>query len=384
MQKKGLVATSPIYTGESILEERPIICSQFLWNAEYKYEACEFCLTPLETAEENVRRLAGDQTISLPYTEQCCTTSKSTQVICTCSVRYCSTECRGQAWALYHQTLCTANNASIAEPTSKLCDFWKSIHYPPETASIMLLVKVLASIKQSPTPQELISKINEFAGGIEDNDAIMRKLLGDKFSNQIVILRDMVGQIVFDKALENFFTDHGFVCLLSLISRHSQGIGTSPFSKWADNCERLVANNPGECERINKLVEALYDKMEEVTGLQFINSEGSGLYPVSFLVKHSCAPNAQIAFPHNNHILVVKATAPIEPGEEITICYLDECMQSRSRHSRVKYLLENYSLACQCPKCESQRDQPDETSDEEDNEDSEGEINSSGDEMNCD
>ena len=385
-QKKGLQAISAIYTGECILEEQPLLCSQFLWNAEYKYAACEFCLAPLETAEENVRRLSGDPTVSLPFTEQCCPTNKSAHVSCTCGVLFCTPECRQRAWDLYHRSLCPSepsNASTLGQSIEKLCNFWKTTHYPPETASIMLLVKILAAIKQSPSPMEMMAKVNEFTCSMGNSEEMIRKLLGEKYNEQIVNIRQMVGEIVFDPSLEPFFTDQGFTLLLALIFRHGQSIGTNPFSKWAENAERLVASNPAKCEEINKLVEQLFEKMDQKSGLQFINNEGSGLYATSFHIRHSCDPNSELCFPHNNHVLQVKATTSIEPGEEITVCYLDECMQSSSRHTRVKYLQENYSFTCHCRKCESQIGQPDVTSDEEEEDSSDGEVYSD-DDMNCD
>ena len=183
-KKTGLIASDTIYSGETIIQERPLICSQYLWNIEYRYDACDFCLTPLETSEENVRRLSDDETIVLPYKEQCCPTNKSTQVACSCNfVRFCSVDCQTQAWQMYHKVLCpseqTNSQQHLAIALKELCDFWKSIHYPPETASIMLLVKILASIKQSINPNEFISKLKEFESLTDHNEEFVHKLLGN-------------------------------------------------------------------------------------------------------------------------------------------------------------------------------------------------------------
>lgn len=77
-------------------------------------------------------------------------------------------------------------------------------------------------------------------------------------------------------------------------------------------------------------------------------------------------PNAQSTFPYSNDIVVLKAVAPIQAGDEICISYLDECQLERSRHSRHKTLRENYIFVCQCPKCRAEASDPDVTSDEED------------------
>lgn len=56
-------------------------------------------------------------------------------------------------------------------------------------------------------------------------------------------------------------------------------------------------------------------------------------------------------------------------GEEICISYLDDCMLSRSRHSRQKELKENYLFNCTCTKCDAQKNDDDVTSDEEEEDD---------------
>lgn len=73
-----------------------------------------------------------------------------------------------------------------------------------------------------------------------------------------------------------------------------------------------------------------------MTGLQFLNNEGSALYVTQSKINHSCVPNAQPAFPNSDHTLAIKALANIKAGEEICISYLDECALEQSRHSRQK------------------------------------------------
>jgi hypothetical protein len=53
---------------------------------------------------------------------------------------------------------------------------------------------------------------------------------------------------------------------------------------------------------------------------------------------HSCRPNAEVKFPNNNFTLHVVALRDIQPGEEICISYLEECMLSSSKNHRNEYL----------------------------------------------
>lgn len=52
-----------------------------------------------------------------------------------------------------------------------------------------------------------------------------------------------------------------------------------------------------------------------VTGLQFLNNEGSALYSIESKANHSCVPNAQASFPHSNHVLHLITLRHIRAGK---------------------------------------------------------------------
>ena len=81
---KGLFASKDFREGEVIFEEKPLVCSQFLWNSMYKYTACGACLKSLETAEEMTRRLSGNSTLELPYVSKCCEITRLGQKVFSC------------------------------------------------------------------------------------------------------------------------------------------------------------------------------------------------------------------------------------------------------------------------------------------------------------
>lgn len=119
-----------------------------------------------------------------------------------------------------------------------------------------------------------------------------------------------------------------------------------------------------ERNTLDKFIDNLYDEMDKNSGT-FLNNEGVGLYTLQSACNHSCIPNAEPSFLHNNHRLSLVALTDIQEGEEVFISYLDECMLERSRHSRRKELMTNYLFLCDCPKCQEQANDPDCTSDEE-------------------
>ncbi|XP_008213730.1 SET and MYND domain-containing protein 5 [Nasonia vitripennis] len=362
---KGLFAVSSYKEGDIILEERPLVCCQFAWNADYKYLACDYCMKPLETAEENARRLSGKSDLILPFPE-CCETKKDSISECeSCGAKYCSTECQNEAWQRYHQILCLQSRQNTEHhPLVQLKETWKQMHYPPETATIMLLARMVAMVNQATDKTAIISTFSQFCHRtINDTQEIAHNLLGEKFVGQIDVLRQMMQKTLNTELVPEWFTPNGFRSLLALVGTNGQGIGTSAFSRWVKNVSALDLPNDQRIQ-VDKLIDRIYDEMDEVVGT-FLNNEGSGLYVLQSAINHSCAPNASVEFPHSDSRLVVRALRDIKPDEEICIAYLDECHLERSRHSRQKALSSLYLFVCKCDKCQQQASDPDVTSDEE-------------------
>ncbi len=360
---RGLFATRDFVKGETIFKEKPIASVQFSWNVECKYRACHHCLEPLETANENAVRLANDPNIVLPYHEACASRS-SFHVKCpNCDVVYCSASCQEESWNSYHKVLC---HVDPKHPLKVLDEMWRNIHYPPETTSIMLVCRILASIVQSSDPDR---KIADYLQMIHETnnvkEGLVHKLLGDEYASQIEQLRLATVNAFASYPVVQRFLDNpeGFATLLALIGRNSQGIGTSAFAVWAKKAEKL-ATNQDDRSKLDTLINSVYDAFEQHVGGGFLNNEGSGLFSLQSTINHSCDPNASVEFPFNNHELVVNATKSIQVGEEILISYLDCCDLERSRHSRHKALRENYLFSCDCNKCLEQINDPDITSEE--------------------
>ncbi|GFO21323.1 SET and MYND domain-containing protein 5 [Plakobranchus ocellatus] len=353
---KGLVARKAFKRGDAILEEKPLVCAQFSWNELYKYTACEFCLRSLENAEEMAKRLANNQSLVLPYPE-CCDVDPSKFSLCPqCQVLYCSPWCREAALSCYHEVLCLGPLREDPDhPLNQLINQWRSFHYPPETGSIMLIVKIIAMIKQAKDKGAMISKFSTFVNAVvNEQENTAHKLLGKQFLEQREILRNMLREVFFEESVEEWYTPEGFNSLFALIGTNGQGIGSSSFSRWVKATERLQLGD-AEKQQLEDTIEKVYDVLEEVSGA-FLDCEGSGLYQLQSAANHSCVPNAEITFQHGDHTLTLVALENIGPEEEITISYLGCCDQERGRHSRQKALRENYLFTCGCDKCLSQAD----------------------------
>ena len=66
-----------------------------------------------------------------------------------------------------------------------------------------------------------------------------------------------------------WFTPEGFKSLLALVGTNGQGIGTSAFSRWVKNVFALELPRD-ERIQIDKLIERIYDDMEEGKLLQIL------------------------------------------------------------------------------------------------------------------
>ncbi|NXE42707.1 SMYD5 protein, partial [Ptilorrhoa leucosticta] len=362
---KGLFATKNIRKGETVFVERPVVSSQFLWNALYNYRACDHCLRALETAEENAQRLLGKSSLVLPHPEQCSIRKDLHQQCPRCQVTYCSAECRQAALEQYHQVLCLGpSRDDPTHPLNKLQEAWRNMHYPPETSSIMLMARMVATIKQAKDKEWWIKAFSQFCSKTaNEEEEIVHKLLGDKFKGQLELLRLLFTEALYDEYLSRW---EGKALEKSPSS-------TQPQSSAGCGCSVLM--DIPSCSCVEELEWAMPSSNPSLCAAEsgeFLNCEGSGLYVLQSCCNHSCIPNAETSFPENNFLLHLTALEDIEAGEEICISYLDCCQRERSRHSRNKILRENYLFTCSCPKCLAQADDADVTSDEE--EEGEGET----------
>lgn len=218
-------------------------------------------------------------------------------------------------------------------------------------------------VRQSTNPQEFLGILKQFQCE-SVCETIYHKILGEKFVEQLTKIHECMKSIFVEPIYQELLLPENFRALFTLVGRNGQGIGTSSFAAWQKNLEEVEIDDRASLEND---IATLYDKFEEFSG-SFLDVEGSGLYVVQSKLNHSCLPNAEIKFPHSNHTLVISALKDIEPGEEICISYLSECLLNRSRHTRHKFLRENYLFVCRCELCQSQENDPDVTSSEDEDE----------------
>lgn len=277
-----------------------------------------------------------------------------------------------EALSKYHSYICKMNLSANGQPISELIEIWKKMHYPPETSTLMLVIKIFGMYKQAADKQLFLTTLNDFQQTAGDEELnLFHKLLGDKFASQLEDLHKAMTQVFSsDPDFQMWLTPDGFKRLFILIGTNGQGIGTTSVGEWAKRVGNLDSLSEEDKKNLEQAIDDLYMKMDDFSG-QFLNVEGSGLYSMQSKINHSCDPSCEIIFPQSNHVLEVTALRDIQQGEEVSISYLDECVLSRSRHSRQKVLRENYMFICQCTKCiaEEAEDNGKTSSEEEDDDD---------------
>lgn len=112
----------------------------------------------------------------------------------------------------YHSTICLqSREKDESHPLVQLNETWKRMHYPPESATVMLLIKMIALVNQADNKEEMLSTFSQFCHRtVNDTHEIAHKLLGEKFIGQIEVLRQMM-----QKAINIEFTEH--VCSVNII-----------------------------------------------------------------------------------------------------------------------------------------------------------------------
>ncbi|XP_067928201.1 histone-lysine N-trimethyltransferase SMYD5-like isoform X2 [Watersipora subatra] len=376
---RGLFTTEYVRAGDVLFEEEPLVACQFSWNACCHFDACDYCMRSLETAEQNARRLSKQESLVLPHPE-CCETQLLQHVVCEgCGTRYCCAECRSTAFTKYHRSICDGSKKELeSHPLRVLENTWKDMHFPPETTSIGLFVKLFAMLQQADKKDVLLAKLEKFCSKSKEEDTNhVHKLLGPQFVENLEVLREMLLQL-FGELVPDWLTCDGFRSLFAMVGRNGQGIGTSSLEVWERNCNELDLPKALK-DQLDEFISMMREEIRvadstyiDEDGIEqycdnvhpFLDCEGSGLYSMQSAINHSCVPNAEVNFPYNNFVCRVVATQDILPDQEVFISYLDDCMLGSSRHSRQKNLKENYLFVCGCEKCMAQANDPDVTSEE--------------------
>lgn len=98
---------------------------------------------------------------------------------------------------------------------------------------------------------------------------------------------------------------------------------------------------PKQARAVAPLLEALPEPLPEPLW--------TAIYPTISCFNHSCRPNTEVRFLHDDHRGTAVATRRIARGEEVCISYIDD--NERSRVDERRDSLRDYGFECDCEKC---------------------------------
>ncbi|KAJ1928180.1 mitochondrial import receptor subunit tom20 [Tieghemiomyces parasiticus] len=295
----GLVAAKDFAVGDIIYVEKPETSqlTPALKDAEY----CEFCLKPLEGIEHPAA--CGK-----------------------CSLfKYCSAACKDTAYDEYHRFLCPGSeDASTASSAKELYQSWAE---GKELAPLMI-AKFFGHMITTEQKRQLAGQESDYTLW-ERTEHTTTLLLPGKPTDQAhqVRLAALIGQQV--PGLEEFMNEERYLSMKGRILRNA-----------------IAVRSGGEAAG----VAASAASEDYVRSPADAGVTGAALYLVSSYLTHSCAPNAEPSFLDHDHVLTLKATRPIQAGEEITMSYI--AVGDRPTPARQAELMEKFRLHCTCPLCE--------------------------------
>jgi len=79
-----------------------------------------------------------------------------------------------------------------------------------------------------------------------------------------------------------------------------------------------------------------------------VGTEEAGIFPLTAMLNHSCAPNCVLSADTKGTLCVV-ATEEVQAGEELTVAYIE--LDEEPFGERQEALMESFHFTCQCDWC---------------------------------
>jgi hypothetical protein len=412
---KGVFAMRPLTREDIILKEPPLVaiqeeatkggalvcdrCFQLIGSIEAQLANRMFACADSDARQlqQLHQRMLEDQ---LPLSEKY-SMPPITQCPNNCGSMYCSQDCADDAWKDHHCLLCPQGGPLVG---TEIIEFKKPLHCHQDRALdefyehalntneifklaaklvVCVVLKAKAVVEESGTPLRDASKEMKWSALLQAWKPFQMGQKGlwwecialpeDVAIEEEELFRAEVKEMAIDSltlfkngAMKRFpdiyesfpalFTPHLWGSIIGMFELNNLSlVVSSPVPAWAQ--EVLESELPNGI--LGKIHEAI-EYFQVAGGLEGIveNEEewlclGNAFYSLQSCINHSCVPNAH-AFKREEDkdgAAVILALRDIEPGEEITICYVDAdaSLQERTR------ALNDYGFLCGCEKCEAER-----------------------------
>jgi len=370
---RGMFASRSFKQEETLFFEQPIISQQHVTNRLIA-RTCGNCFRFLGTLEEQLahhRELLEMQ--SLPIHNA----SGIVRCVHECGELYCSEECRNEALFRHHNILCVGTLQVQEHPL-----FQFKSHAILHNELFLLAGQVLAVIlsswrlnggqlNQHVLPFAQLHKKLWWEVVTDVQEDILKSIMDEslKLLRQAFVLQLRPEEYQFLEFLRVDF----FATLLGLLdlNNHTIDIKAPLQIVYSSLAEQGTHPSGLTLEVLKPIAEAIAREQDNYLDedeaypsegcsmgenysephLQdiFPAFEGLGIFPNIAMMNHSCVPNANVRF-GDDRTAVVVALRDIQPGEELTISYIENDMPLEARQKE----LQEYGFICDCPLCSQQ------------------------------
>eukprot|EP00658_Telonema_sp_P-2_P014146 TRINITY_DN15364_c0_g1_i1.p1 TRINITY_DN15364_c0_g1~~TRINITY_DN15364_c0_g1_i1.p1 ORF type:complete len:250 (-),score=61.70 TRINITY_DN15364_c0_g1_i1:101-850(-) len=218
-----------------------------------------------------------------------------------CGAEYCSERCRDAA-AEQHAVLCVMAMGADrdAHPVSRIEALWRRSHLPPESASIGLVLRLLASVKVQLDhgPKEAAAEHLGFLRGESSGCEMQLKLFVHCHQELEAIWKILNQELFAGGPMESWLTWEQFVWVVSAMCTNAIAVGTSSLDQHEARIRETA--DPHALEKLGKLRK----KMSRCVG-PFQGCEGAAIFSVHSAVNHSCEPNCVVKYMPNSSTLEI-------------------------------------------------------------------------------
>lgn len=389
---KGLFASKEFEVGNEVLVETALCCTQNIDDALRNIPVCGNCLASLESPRAIFTRVTKDRAMANELPNLAAYNARKRRVVrclnevAGCPMVFCSVRCRETAWIKFHCVGCrgtmdpeqqAAYDQFVSAPWQQGGIDFSDTHYLALRFMSDALTKVRlhkTSVEQAyaPMTQLIRTPLSMFTfsfllrddGDSSDVDSRWARFQQYKktpLEEPAVVAANKDGPKKEDMLEEGFtlldrifhftpeekayFSLDKWSSLLGAVLLNGQE--RTPSSPFVEYTEMANAIKGGDVELSAFMKKARAANKD--TNLCNTSTRGQGIYTVGCLFNHSCEPNLQVQYCHeNDETLVAVCIRPIKSGDEVTISYINEDLPVQER---LQQLYEHYLFDCSCVKC---------------------------------
>ncbi|KAG0379603.1 Histone-lysine N-methyltransferase smyd1 [Mortierella sp. AD032] len=267
-------------------------------------------------------------------------------------VWYCNKTCQTKDWKLHHQLECQGMQQSMKNAVMK--DVWTKRSMDTTTVrALCRLVRRRERVRTSAAYRDEYGKmdaaqkqVNEvYYSGLDQKEDEWLDEHGATWIDQYLRAPKSQQHEIFKSALDEptQFTKVMAVVMSCVVPTKED---RAAFMRGSGESEREVEGTSGT--KGFELLRTLLSYGFSVTNLETITAVGLALFVQSMpFMNHSCLPNCVYTFKGSR--VECRVIREIQPGEELTISYIDQIGTTRERQKQLK---EQYHFTCTCPLCQ--------------------------------